>query len=241
MKPNLPKLGLTIASLLGLILVHGQQTELSRVSSDVNHVFTTLPTFFQKENVQGSPYLVDGWLPGNVELVGRRRIPEPGQQLFFNFDKMNDRVYVTDGIGRVWNYPRDSVTSFSLADSNVVLSFEKISLINKSRFLQVLVRSEKGYSLYCQWITKLNRSDFRNGGYYTTGNKFDEYVDLYKYFIVYPGSKKFKRLDLRVHAIKRAFQAESGRVNAFFSQKSGAVDVNTVILLTRFLNERNGY
>jgi len=141
------------------------------------------------------------WLQGNVELADHRRIPEPGQRLFFNFDKMTDRVYVTDGISKIWNYPGDSVNNFSLADSNAILSFEKIPLISRSRFLQVLVRSEK----------------------------------------VYPGNKKFKRLDLRLRAIRRAFRSESGRVNAFFSQKSGAVDINTMTLLTLFLNEKNDY
>jgi len=232
---------LLLVSLLCSILIQGQQQELSGIVSDPNHVSGYLPTFFKKEHVKGSPYMADGWLRGNAELTYGGRLPESGKVCYFNFDKMNDRLYVTDGISKIWNYPSDSVSSFTLADSNAVLSFEKDSLISRTRFLQVLVRSEKGYTVYREWITKLNRSNFRDEGYYTTGKNYDEYVDLFNYYIVYPGHRKFTRLELKIHAIQKALRSESARLDSFFSQKSGSVDANTFIMLMQYLNEkRNG-
>jgi hypothetical protein len=233
--------GWIIVSLLCPALLRGQQQELTSIGSDANHKSGYLPTFFKKEHVKGSPYLAEGWLRGNAGLEDGRQLPERGKTCFFNFDKMNDRLYVTDGISRIWNYPSDSVNNFTLADSNEVLSFVKDSLISRSRFLQVLVRSDKGYTVYREWVTKLNLSNFRDEGYYTTGNKYDEYVDLFNYYIVYPGRRKCTRLELKMHAIQKALRSESARLNSFFSQKSGSVDENTFVLLMQYLNEkRNG-
>jgi len=233
--------GLILVSLLCSILIQGQQQELTGIGSDLNHRPGYLPTFFKKEHVKGSPYLAGGWLRGNAELTDGRRLPEPGKVGYFNFDKMTERLYVTDGISRIWDYPSDSVNSFTLADSNVVLSFGKDSLISRTHFLQVLVQSEKGYTVYREWITKLNRSDFRDAGYYTTGTSYDEYVDLFNYYIVYPGHRKYTRLELKVRAIYKALPGEKSKLDSFFSEKSGSVDLNTFVLLMQYINEkRNG-
>lgn len=238
---SLRNTGLITAFLLNTLLATSQQQELTGIGSDPNHRSGYLPTYFKKEHTRGSPYMAEGWLRGNAELKGGRQIPEPGKVYFFNFDKMNGRLYVTDGISRIWKYSCDSVNNFTLADSSSVLSFGKDPLINRTRFLQVLVRSEKGYTVYREWITKLNMSNFRDEGYYTTGERYDEYVDLFNYYIVYPGHRRFRRLELRLHAIHKALPSESARLNAFFSQTGGTVDVNTFVLLMQFLNEKNGY
>jgi hypothetical protein len=233
--------GVLLVSLLITLITTAQQQQLVGASSEQTHRSTILPVFFQKEHAKGSPYIADGWLRGNAELTDGRRLPETGKPCFFNFDKMNDRLYITDGISKIWNYPCDSVTSFTLADTNSMLSFGKEPLINRSRFLQILVQSEKGYNVYCEWITKLNRSNFQDAGYYTTGARYDEYVDLFNYYIVYPGHRRSRRLVLNVHAIRKALPAESARLDAFFSQTGGAVDANTFVVLMKFLNEKNGY
>lgn len=238
---SLRNTGLIIGSLLSTLVVAAQQEQLVGASSEETHRSAVLPIFFQKEHVKGSPYIADGWLRGNAVLTDGRRLPEPGKVFFFNFDKMSGRLYLTDGISRIWSYSCDSVTSFTLADTNSVLSFGKEPLINRLRFFQILVRSEKGYNVYREWITKLNRSNFQDAGYYTTGERYDEYVDLFNYFIVYPGHHRYRRLELNVHAIHKALPSESARLDAFFSQTGGSVDVNTFILLMQFLNEKNGY
>jgi hypothetical protein len=229
------------AFLLSTVLVTAQQQEMIAVSFEDPHRTGILPIFFQKEHVKGSPYMAKGWLRGNAELTDGRQLPEPGKVNFFNFDKMNGRLYLTDGISKVWSYSSDSVRNFTLADSVVTMSFEIEPLISRKHFLQVLVRSEKGYTVFREWITKLRRSEFQDAGYYSTGERFDEYIDLYSYFIVYPGHQRYRRVELRVHAIHKALPAESTRLNAFFSQTSGSVDVNTFVLLMQFLNEKNGY
>jgi len=233
--------GLILGSLLITLVANAQQQQLVGASSEETHRSALLPVFFEKEHAKGSPYIAAGWLRGNAELTDGRRLPDTGKVLFFNFDKMTGRLYVTDGINKIWNYPCDSVAGFTLADSNSLLSFGKEPLINRSRFLQILVRSEKGYNVYREWVTKLNRSNFQDAGYYTTGARYDEYVDLFSYYIVYPGHRRSRRLVLNVHAIRKALPAESARLDAFFSQTGGAVDVNTFTLLMKYLNEKNGY
>ena len=237
---SLRNIGL-IVCLLSTLPGTAQQQELVGISSDAMHNSGYLPTYFQKEHVKGSPYMATGWLRGNAELTDGRRLPEPGKVFYFNFDKMSGRLYITDGISKIWSYSSDSVKEFTLADTSSALSFEKEPLISRIRFLQILVRSEKGYTVYREWITKLNRSSFQDAGYYTTGERYDEYVDLFNFYIVYPGHQKFRRIVLTVHALRKALPAETARLDNFFSQTSGPVDVNTFVLLMQFLNEKNGY
>ena len=227
--------------LAGAMVLRAQNTELATTASDPNHRVGVLPVFFEKDSAKGSPYLVRSWLRGKIELTNHDLLPEPGHDLFFNYDKMNERLFATDGISKVWTYPNDSVISFVLADSNDVYHFEKVPMISRSHFLEALVTSEKGYSLYRRVITKYLPADFKNEGYYTTGRRFDQYTDSYEYFIVYPGKLGFRKLNLNVRDVKKSMRSESGRVDKFFGRTEGAVDAQAVLVLIRYLNEENGF
>lgn len=234
-----------ICTMIGLLacftVVHAQYTELDNIVFDPNHRAGILPTFFAKDSAMGSPYLALGWLRGMLELTNHKRLPEQGHGLFFNYDKMSEQLYATDGIKKTWTYPIDSISSFYLVDSNTIYSFEKVELISRAHFLQPLVKSEKGYSLYKRLITKIIVADFRNEGYPGTGNRFDRYTDSYEYYLIYPGNLSFRKLNLTVRTIKKSLPAESSRLDKFFSQKSGPVEEHTFVLLLQFLNDKNGY
>jgi hypothetical protein len=218
-----------------------QDPELMKVTSDPNHRTGALPIFFDKDSAKGSPYLVYGWLHGVVELNDHRRLPEKGRGLFFNFDKMYERLYVTDGIGKVWSYPNDSVSSFALGDGDIVYNFEKIPWVSQTHFFQPMVRSQTGYSLYKRLITRIVAADYKSEGYYTTGSRSDQYVDHYVYYVLYPGNRSFKTLLLNKREIKKTFGTESAALNKFFSQNGQEINESTVVDLVHFLNEEHGY
>jgi hypothetical protein len=234
-----------ICILMGLVLpvtvLRAQYSELNNVGSDPNHRAGSLPTFFAKDSVKGSPYLANSWLRGAVDLANHKRLPEPGHVLFFNYDKFNERLFATDGVNRTWIYPNDSISSFSLIDSNTLYLFEKITWISMSHFLQPMVKSESGYSLYKRLITKFISADFKNEGYYTTGNDFDRYTDFYEYYVVYSGNRSFKKLYLNERAIRKSLKSESFRLNLFFSKNSAPLDDHKFVELIQFLNEQGGF
>ena len=235
------KVFILLAMLTNVCLLRAQTTELTNAASDPNHGTGILPTFFSKDSAKGSPYLVKGWLRGTLELNTHQRLPETGHPLFFNYDKMNERLFVTDGRNKPWTYSRDSIDGFELIDSDTNYEFEKVPLISRSHLLRVLVRSDSGYSLYKRIITKFITSDYKNEVYWTTGRNYDMYVDNAEYYVVYPGHKNFRKLNLNVREIKRSFPSETDRLDKFFAQDSGPVDEKVFVALLQNLNEQHGF
>ena len=223
-----------------VVTLRAQTTQLENATYDLNHPAGVLPRFFAHDSAKGSPYLVKGWLSGVLELSDHKRLPERGQVLFFNYDKMSERLFASDGMGKQWNYPTDSVVSFTFADNNDIYNFEKVALIGGQHFLEVLVRSQRGYSLYRRVFTKVAAADYRNQDYLPTGRKFDVYVDSYQYYLLYPGGTRFRKLHLKVRDIKKALRSESARVDPFFGATGGNVDPRVLVLLVRYLNEQDG-
>ncbi|HVS98387.1 MAG TPA: hypothetical protein VHE54_17965 [Puia sp.] len=225
----------------GVVALHAQTTILENSTYDPNHPSAVLPTFFAHDSAKGSPYLAKGWMRGVLELSDHRRVPHRDQAIFFNYDKMNERLFATDGIGKQWTYPMDSVCSFTLADTTAIYNFEKVPLISGHHFLEVLVRSPRGYGLFRRVITKIAAADYRDLGYLATGRRFDTYVDSYQYYLLYPGGSSFRKLNLKVRDVKKALRSESARVNPFFGPTGGDVDPKALVLLVRYLNEEDGY
>ena len=209
---------------------------LSGPASDPNHTVGVLPVFSEKDSVKGSPYLVKGWLMGTLELSSHERLPESGHSLFFNYDKMNERLFATDGEKKPWFYSIDSIKAFTLIDTDAVYEFEKVPLISPSHLFRVLVKSDSGYSLYKRMTSKFVPSDYVDQVYWTTGKKFDMYIDRAEYYLVYPGHSRSRKLNLNVREIKKSLPSESGRLNKFFGQDSGPVDEQAFVVLLKNLN-----
>ncbi|HMH24419.1 MAG TPA: hypothetical protein VK563_21705 [Puia sp.] len=215
-----------------------QQLELSRISADNNHVAGQIPVFYNKESARGNPFLANNWLHGVLELADHKRIPEPGYNLYFNYDKFKNQLVITfDGMN-IWSYPNDSISSFVLIDSTTTWSFEKVSWISRSFFLQPVLRSEKGYSLYKRVITKFINADYKNNVYWTTGKKYDEYVDYYEYYLVCQGNKSYKKFFLKEAAVRSALKPESAGLTSFFSGKNSPLDERTLVSLVQYINDR---
>ena len=201
---------LLVFSLNGFIQsVRGQHQELNRVGSDAEHMTGQLPTFYAKDSVIGSPYLSSNWMIGVLEFSDHRKVPEKNQYLYFNYDKFNQRVIVMTKENLISFYPVDSVAGFALADGDKIYSFEKISGISNHFFLEPVVISERGYSLYKRIITQLRPASYRNEGYYHTGEKHDEFVDAYEYYLLFPDKRTVKKFYLKESAVRKVFKNET--------------------------------
>src|SRR5579864_3322668 len=100
-----------------------QQNLNTQIPPDI-HRGQDMTQFFSKEETVGSLYLTRTWVKGRVELSNHRILPEPGEPLLFNFDKINNVVYTVNRDSKIIFYPADSVLGFNLVDDNTVLSFE---------------------------------------------------------------------------------------------------------------------
>jgi hypothetical protein len=197
-----------------------------------------LPNFFIKDDVVGSSYLSKNWMRGTVEFINHRRIPRPGELLFFNFDKINSVLYVLSGVNRYSAYPIDSIASFQLAGSDMDYSFEKIHWISDNFFLMPVIKSTKGYSLYKRLFTKLIRADYSNEGYFVKGRKFDEFVDYYEYYLIYPGNCMYRKFYLKENTIRRALKNETHLVNEFFSLHDLEINEQSLLGMIQFINDK---
>jgi hypothetical protein len=234
-----------ICILLGLSAfdtnLKAQYQELTNVSSDPNQKHGSLPVSFNKDSAQGSPYFTSGWLRGVVELNNSKQYPEPGHNLFLNYDKLHGHLIATDGIGKIWTYGNDSIKRFILTDGDSIFLFEKVPFISQSIFLQPLVNAEKGYSLYRRLITKFTAADYRSEGYYTLGTNHDRYEDFYVYYIVYPDNKTFRKLFLNKKDILKSFKPEASRLDSFFSKNNSIINEQTLVAIVDFLNNPKAY
>jgi len=117
-------------------------------------------------------------------------------------------------------------------------SFEKIPWISNNFFLIPIIKSEKGYSLYKRLLTKLVRADYSNEGYFTTGKKFDEFIDDYEYYLVLPGNTDYRKMYLKESNIRRVLKYELALLNEFFSMHENDINEQSLIGIIQYINER---
>jgi hypothetical protein len=219
---------------------------LSGLTAQQNVAIQSLPDphrdhitpYFEKDETIGSTYLARNWLKGVAELWNHRRIPETDHPLLFNFDKINSVLYTVDREDKIRFYPSDSILSFNLIEDNSVFSFEKVAWINDNFFLMPVIKSDKGYSLYKRLFTKFLQADYSSEGYYTKGRKFDEYVDYYEYYVVYPGNSQFRKLYLKEKDIRKALKEESKLLEDFFSIHDKEISEQSLIGIIQFINDK---
>ncbi len=187
----------------------GQEQQVASWQSQSKLIVGVLPTFFEKDSAKGSQYLSLNWMRGVVELEDHRVMPKRNEYLFFNFDKINNKLYLINQAGTIWSYPIDSVRGFTLGDGDKIFTFEKVPAVSDRFYLSPVIKSEKGYSLYKKLITKIVAANYRNEGYYTTGEKHDEFADFFEYFLIYPDKYTFKKFYLKESAIRKIFKEAS--------------------------------
>ena len=188
----------------------------------------SMVSFSHKEDTKGNRYLFTEWAKGSV--VGSNDVVINNDSLLFNYDKITHDLYLTTDKVSAIDVDKSKVKSFSLKgnDGNVY-SFEKIPLINPDIFFQPLVENVNKYSAYKLTKTKFVKSDYHSDGMVETGKNYDEYVDEDEYYIVLPGGKEFKKVDLKKKSIKQALQQDASKTDSYFAQHKQD-DINEAFL-----------
>jgi hypothetical protein len=192
-----------------------------------------LPSYFEKEETIGSPYFSSNWMRGVLEFSDHRRIPQMNEYLYFNYDKVNIRLILINNENKMWSYPIDSISGFVLADSNNIYLFEKVLTLGDKFFVEPILKSGKGFSLYKRLITRIVKANYENLGYTSAGNKFDEYIDIYEYYLIYPDGVIIKKFYLGGKTLPKIYKDLSVRAKLDYLGKHLNTEQDLVSFIER--------
>ena len=197
---------------------------------------SALTVFHQKEETQGSRYLFNWWVNGT--MLDTNLIVINTADFSFNYDKVGKKLLATRDKNTIIEINDVAINSFILKTDTSIAKFEKIPAISKKEFLIELVKDEVRYSLYKSMKTTFQKADYTNNGLIESGKKYDEFVDEFEYYIIFPGGNQFKKVELKKKSIREALSNEEVKVKQYFSKSESGV-INELFLkgLILFLNQ----
>jgi hypothetical protein len=189
-----------------------------------------------KEDTKGSRYLFDTWVKGSVTDAKGNTVNTDNYT--FNYDKIGGALLLSQDKQTAIAADKDHVKGFVVYDkSDNPLAFEYVSAIDATHYSQVLATGAK-YKVYKLITTKFVKSDYKNDGISSSGNKYDEYVDEPKYYVVDAKTGQPQKIALKSKAIKQAFATDADKVKTFFDEhKSDDVDEAFLSKLGAYLNQ----
>ncbi|MFI5188239.1 MAG: hypothetical protein ACHQF0_16025 [Chitinophagales bacterium] len=194
----------------------------------------SIPSFTPKEETVGSRYLFDKWVHGVVVSVVDSVYSDPNT--LFNYNKAAGTLIMTKDKKTAIELYLNKIKSFTLSDDKTY-HFERVGIINDNDFFLTLVKNNSKYSLYKLVKTKFIAANYSTNGIIETGNKYDEYKDIATYYVVLPGGKEFKKIELKKKSIKTVLTAGGSKVDKYMSDNSGEVDEAFLIGLVTDLNQ----
>lgn len=186
----------------------------------------------------GSPYLFDKWVKGSVVNSNDSVVANPG--LVFNYNKMTGALLVTQDRQTYIELDRGSYKAFTLIEpSGIVHNFEWVPAVNQNMFVEAISKGGK-YALYKLTKTSFKKADFHTDGLVETGDRDNQYIDEFEYYVLNPKNKTPQpvKLNLRKKAIKEVFGADAVKLEAYFSQhRDDDLNEDFIKGLVEFLNQ----
>jgi hypothetical protein len=197
---------------------------------------SALTVFHQKEETQGSRYLFNWWVNGTVLDTNLAVVNTA--DFSFNYDKVGKKLLATRDKNTIIEINDAAINSFILKTDTSIAKFEKIPAISKKEFMIEAVKNEVKYSLYKSIKTTFQKADYTNNGLIESGKKYDEFVDEFEYYIIFPGGNQFKKVELKKKSIREALSNEEVKVKQFSStSESGVINESFLKQLILFLNQ----
>jgi hypothetical protein len=120
------------------------------------------------------------------------------------------------------------------------MTFVRLEAIQPNVFFQQLVdpgTTGSGYGLYKLTKTHFKKADYHTDGMIESGNNYDEYVDESEYYLVMPGGKDVKKVELKKKSIREALAEVRQKTDDFFGFHRGDdINENFLIGLVSSLN-----
>ena len=195
----------------------------------------SLPTVYNKEALQGSPFLLSAYVPGLVVNELDTVIDKP--DYLYNYDKMSGNFLLKRDNEKPIAVNKAQVKQFCLKTAKGGYIFERVSLINPDEFFQVLFKGS-GYSFYKQYKSKFVPANQHTNGYLSEGKDYDEYQDIYIYYLVDQAHEESLIFDLTKKSIMKSLPSETAAVEAYFKQhKNEGITESYVVRLIEQLNK----
>jgi hypothetical protein len=78
-------------------------------------------------------------------------------------------------------------------------------------------------------------------GYTTEGQKYDEYIDEYEYYFIYPDKVTFRKFYLNEKSIRNAFIDYPGNLNRLLNKKDRPVTEEKLALMIDEMDNSSPY
>jgi hypothetical protein len=236
------------AILLSVSLAYCAVASAQIVADDMNDEFKEISKYGSRQSgfegfqtyhsghVEGNQFFNPTWSTGSVTTISNEQF---GKNYMFLYDKVRQELFLK------W---KDS-SFVLLADKNMITGFTlntdrthsfvaagAYDPANKGNFFEVLLKSDKGYSLYKLTKTKFVKADERDMEKQKLGDIYDTFVDEITYYLV--KDSVVKTLALRKNSVLKALPPPlKDKVSTFFNQHSGGpLDEELLIGAIEFLN-----
>ena len=204
--------------------------------STKNYTGSFLPVFSNKENTVGNRYLFDRWVGGKV--FNADDIVVSNGSFVFNYDKIAKKLLATQDRQKIIEVNINAIKFFTLTNEEEVMVFEKIPVISEQDFFIPLVKNENKYSLYKSIKTKFERANYTTNGIFESGKNYDSFIDVFEYYIGFPGGKEFKKIELKKKSVREILAKDDKKVKQYFSkEEEGVINEHFLNGLITFLNQ----
>lgn len=188
-----------------------------------------MPTVHNKEALQGSPFLLSTFVPGLV--VNDQHSVIDQANFLYNYDKISGNFLMQRDMGEPIAVKKDQVRFFCLKLATGGYIFERVSLIDPDKFFQILYRGPR-YSCYKLYKSKFVPAGQKTDGYVTVGNNYDEYQDIFVYYLLDREKGEALIFELTKKSIRKALSSESVTVEQYIkSHKSEDVNESYIVHL----------
>jgi hypothetical protein len=189
-----------------------------------------------KEDTKGSRFLFDAWVKGNVTDSKGNAVNS--ENYTFNYDKIGGVLLLSQDKQTAIAVDKEHAKGFVIYDKNdAPMAFEYVPAIDATHYCQVLATGGK-YKVYKLTKTRFVKSDYKNDGISSSGNKYDEYIDEAAYYVVDAKTSAPQKISLKNKAIKQVFAADADKVTTFYNEhKSEDTDEVFLAKLGAYLNQ----
>jgi len=195
----------------------------------------SLPTVYNKEATQGSPFLLFLYVPGLV--ISDSYTVYPTSAYRFNYDKMTGNLVARKGNQMAFAVNRETVKLFCLKKDKGGVIFMRVPSINNNEFFQVLYKGAK-YSCFKLYKSKFTYADQATNGYIAAGKDYDEFEDIVTYYLLDEKQQTPHVFELRKKSIKTVFGPLDPTIAQYFNKhKYEEVTETFVANLTEALNK----
>ncbi len=195
-----------------------------------------LPIFKLPPETVGSRFILKNWAEGMVVDTNNSIINNAMYK--YNYDKVSKSLVMTLDNRQMTIVDNQQLNGFALHSDEGIFIFIKIPMISKHAYLQQLAFSTQKYRLYKLIKTRYEKANYTSNGLIESGKDYNEYIDEFTYFLIFPGGKEFRVVELKRKLLKNIFYQEADKVKKYFSDHNDQfINESFLIGLVEFLNQ----